>query len=66
MDMVHLTGGNRLGYRGNRPYRSGSVTKKLGYRSLTEPNKPLFSVYRPVLPVYQTGFAGFETYGSGF
>jgi hypothetical protein len=23
---VHLTGGNRPGYRGNRPYRPGPVT----------------------------------------
>jgi hypothetical protein len=37
---VHLTVGNRSGYRGNRSYRSGSVWKKLGYRSLTEPSKP--------------------------
>jgi hypothetical protein len=37
---VHLTVGNRSGYRGNRSYRSASVRKKLGYRSLTEPNKP--------------------------
>jgi hypothetical protein len=37
---VHLTVGNRSGYRGNRSYRSGSVRKKLGYRSLTEPSKP--------------------------
>jgi hypothetical protein len=29
---VHLT-------VGNRPYRSGSVAKKLGYHSLTEPSK---------------------------
>jgi hypothetical protein len=36
---VHLTVGNRPGYRGNQPYRSGSVRKKLGYRSLTEPSK---------------------------
>jgi hypothetical protein len=36
---VQLTVGNRPGYRGNRPYRSGSVRKKLGYRSLTEPSK---------------------------
>jgi hypothetical protein len=36
---VHLTVGNRPGYRGNRTYRSGSVRKKLGYRSLTEPSK---------------------------
>jgi hypothetical protein len=36
---VHLTVGNRPGYRSNRPYRSGSVRKKLGYRSLTEPSK---------------------------
>jgi hypothetical protein len=27
---VHLTVGNRSGYRGNRSYRSGSVRKKLG------------------------------------
>jgi hypothetical protein len=37
---VHLTVGNRSGYRGNRSYRSGSVRKKLGYRSLIEPSKP--------------------------
>jgi hypothetical protein len=37
---VHLSVGNRSGYRGNRSYRSGSVRKKLGYRSLTEPSKP--------------------------
>jgi hypothetical protein len=36
---VHLTVGNRPGYRGNRPYRSGSVAKKLSYHSLTEPSK---------------------------
>jgi hypothetical protein len=56
---VHLTVGNRSGYRGNRSYRSGSVRKKLGNRSLTEPSKPLFSVYRsvftgPVLTVWKT------------
>jgi hypothetical protein len=39
----------------------------LGYRSLTEPIKPLFSVYRSVLPVYRTGFGGLENRsGSGF
>jgi hypothetical protein len=54
---VHLTVGNRPVYRGNR---SGSVAKKLGYRSLTKPSKPLFLFYR-------CGFAGFENrYGSGF
>jgi hypothetical protein len=37
---VHLTVGNRSGYRGNRSYPSGSVRKTLGYRSLTEPSKP--------------------------
>jgi hypothetical protein len=37
---VHLTVGNRSGYRDNRSYRSSSVRKKLGYRSLTEPSKP--------------------------
>jgi hypothetical protein len=64
---VHLTVGNRSGYRGNRSYRSGSVRKKLGNRSLTEPSKPLFSVYRSVLPVYRTGFGGLENRsGSGF
>jgi hypothetical protein len=64
---VHLTVGNRSGYRGNRSYRSGSVRKKLGSRSLTEPSKPLFSVYRSVLPVYRTGFGGLENRsGSGF
>jgi hypothetical protein len=39
LSRVHLTVGNRPGYRGNRPYRSGSVAKKLGYRSLTKPSK---------------------------
>jgi hypothetical protein len=63
---VHLTVGNRFGYRGNRSYRSGSVRKKLGNRSLTEPSKSLFSVYRSVLPVYRTGFGGLENRsGSG-
>jgi hypothetical protein len=67
MTRVHLTVGNRSGYRGNRSYRSGSVRKKLGNRSLTEPSKPLFSVYRSVLPVYRTGFGGLENRsGSGF
>jgi hypothetical protein len=61
---VHLTVGNRSGYRGNRSYRSGSVRKKLGNRSLTEPSKPLFSVYRSVLPVYRTGFGGLENRSS--
>jgi hypothetical protein len=64
---VHLTVGNRSGYRGNRSYRSGSVRKKVGYRSLTEPSKPLFSVYRSILPVYRTGFGDLENRsGSGF
>jgi hypothetical protein len=64
---VHLTVGNRSGYRGNRSYRSGSVRKKLGYRSLTEPIKPLFSVYWSVLPIYRTDFGGLENRsGSGF
>jgi hypothetical protein len=64
---VHLTVGNRSGYRGNRSYRYGSVRKKLGYRSLTESSKPLFSVYRSVLPIYRTGFGGLvNRSGSGF
>jgi hypothetical protein len=29
---VHLTGGNRPGYRGNRPYRPGPVTVPAGYQ----------------------------------
>jgi hypothetical protein len=38
----------------------------LGYRS-PEPSKPLFSIYRTVLPVYWIGFAGFKNlYYSGF
>jgi hypothetical protein len=29
---VHLTGGNRPGYHGNRPYRTGPVTVPAGYQ----------------------------------
>jgi hypothetical protein len=29
---VHLTDGNRPGYRGNRPYRPGPVTVLAGYQ----------------------------------
>jgi hypothetical protein len=31
---VHLTGGNRPGYRGNRPYRPGPVTVPVGYQQV--------------------------------
>jgi hypothetical protein len=63
---VHLTVGNRSVYRSNQSNRSGSV-KKLGYRSLNEPSKPLFLVYRSVLPVYRTGFVGLANWvGYGF
>jgi hypothetical protein len=51
---VHLTVGNRSGYRGNRSYRSGSVRKKLSYHSLTEPSKP----YQTALFGLPVGFTG--------
>jgi hypothetical protein len=51
---VHLTVGNRNGYCGNRSYRSGSVRKKLGYGSLTEPSKP-YQTALFGLPVSFTG-----------
>jgi hypothetical protein len=57
---AYLTVGNRFGYRGNRPYRRGSV-------GVTDPTKPTFSVNRPKTSVNRTGFVGFKNrYCSGF
>jgi hypothetical protein len=35
---VHLTGGNRPGYHGNRPYRPGPVTVPAGYQPVSSKN----------------------------
>jgi hypothetical protein len=64
---AYLTVGNRSGYRGNRPYRRGSVgvTDRFFYK--TDPTKPTFSVNRPKTSVNRTGFVGFKNrYCSGF
>jgi hypothetical protein len=35
---VHLTGGNRPGYRGNRPYRPGPLMVPAGYQPMGSKN----------------------------
>jgi hypothetical protein len=35
---VHLTGGDRPSYRGNRPYRTGPVTVPAGYQPVGSKN----------------------------
>jgi hypothetical protein len=64
---VYLTVGNRPGYRGNRPYRRGSVGVTDRFFDKTDPTKPTFSVNRSKTSVNRTGFVGFENrYCSGF
>jgi hypothetical protein len=64
---VYLTVGNRPGYRGNRPYRRGSVGVTDRFFDKTDPTKPTFSVNRSKTSVNRIGFVGFENrYCSGF
>jgi hypothetical protein len=57
---VYLTVGNRPGYRGNQPYRRGSVGVTDRFFDKTEPTKPTYSVNRSKTSVIRTGFGGFE------
>jgi hypothetical protein len=64
---VYLTVGNRPGYRGNQPYRRGSVEVTDRFFDKTEPTKPPYSVNRSKTSVNRTGFVGFENhYCTGF
>jgi hypothetical protein len=59
--------GKPVGYRGNRPYRCGSVGVTDRFFNKTEPTKSPYSVNRSKTSVNRSGFVGFENrYCSGF
>jgi hypothetical protein len=59
--------GKPVGYRGNRPYRCGSVGVTDRFFDKTEPTKSAYSVNRSKTSVNRSGFVGFENrYYSGF